>query len=617
MLSAVYRRPAWSDTFATVISKSLPPPSLLLLQTPSFISATVAIRRHSSDAMKLRVRQRIHAADVALLKHPLRDTFQRNHTYLRISLTERCNLRCTYCMPEHGVDLSPASALLTTDEIIRLATLFVDQGITKIRLTGGEPTVRKDLLEIVARLNALKPRGLQSIGMTTNGIALKRKLPALFENGLNQLNISLDTLHVDRFEELTRRKGLDAVMDAINTAAHMPFQAVKLNSVVVRNTNDDEIVDFVRLTKDLPIYVRFIEYMPFGGNKWDVEKFISYKEMLALVHREFGTLTKIQDDPNDTSKAYQVEGFKGTFGFITSMSEHFCGVCNRLRLLADGNMKVCLFGNSEVNLRDSLRRGASDDELMQLVGMAVHRKKKQHAATISGALHTVSCKDLPYQEPTHKSAISRDSSYYRWLSRPSYPPLPPHLTEFPPSFYNTPIAYKYNPHRAFSTTIIGSGQSKLTHIDEDGRALMVDVSDKMETKRTAIASACVLLGKEAYELVRDNKSSKGDVLTVAQIAGIQAAKQTSNLIPLCHPLMLTKIKLSLELHEPTHAVHISALASCTGKTGVEMEAMVAASIAACTVYDMCKAINKGIVISDVRLISKSGGKSGVYGKCDG
>ncbi|KAH9244166.1 molybdenum cofactor biosynthesis protein C [Batrachochytrium salamandrivorans] len=187
-----------------------------------------------------------------------------------------------------------------------------------------------------------------------------------------------------------------------------------------------------------------------------------------------------------------------------------------------------------------------------------------YTATISGALHTVSCKDLPYQEPTHKL----------W-------------------------------------------SIKIDHIDEDGRALMVDVSDKMETKRTAIASACVLLGKEAYELVRDNKSSKGDVLTVAQIAGIQAAKQTSNLIPLCHPLMLTKIKLSLELHEPTHAVHISALASCTGKTGVEMEAMVAASIAACTVYDMCKAINKGIVISDVRLISKSGGKSGVYGKCDG
>ncbi|KAI8896514.1 molybdopterin synthase [Globomyces pollinis-pini] len=314
--------------------------------------------------------------------YPLQDLFGRNHTYLRLSLTEKCNLRCTYCMPEEGVDLSPSKNLLTTNEITKLAKLFVQQGIDKIRLTGGEPTIRKDFVDVVYELNKLKDIGLKSIGVTTNGIALKRKLPALKENGLNQINISLDTLDPFKFELMTRRKGHDVVLNSIKMAVDLNFDAVKLNVVVINKVNDQEVIDFVNLTKDLPIYVRFIEYMPFDGNRWNTEKFIPYAKMLESIQAVHPGIVKGVDDPNDTSKAYRVPGYAGKFGFITSMSDHFCGTCNRLRVLADGNMKVCLFGNTEVNLRDLIRNQVEDEELVNIISAAVKRKKKQHAGMI-------------------------------------------------------------------------------------------------------------------------------------------------------------------------------------------------------------------------------------------
>lgn len=197
---------------------------------------------------------------------PLVDNFNRFHSYLRISLTERCNLRCTYCMPEDGVKLTKHENLLTSPEILRLSKVFVGQGITKIRLTGGEPTIRKDLLDIIQGINKLREIGLKTIGMTTNGIALKRKLPALREYGLDQLNISLDTLDPFKFELMTRRKGFDAVMESIMSAVDLQFPAVKINVVVINKLNSNEILNFVNLTKDLNVNVRFIEYMPFDGS---------------------------------------------------------------------------------------------------------------------------------------------------------------------------------------------------------------------------------------------------------------------------------------------------------------------------------------------------------------
>ncbi|CAL5398382.1 unnamed protein product [Camellia sinensis] len=305
------------------------------------------------------------------------DSFGRLHTYLRISLTERCNLRCQYCMPAEGLELTPSPQLLSQSEIIRLANLFISSGVDKIRLTGGEPTTRKDIEEICLRLSNLK--GLKTLAMTTNGITLARKLPKLKECGLSALNISLDTLIPAKFEFMTRRKGHARVMESINAAIDLGYNPVKVNCVVMRGFNDDEICDFVELTREKSINVRFIEFMPFDGNVWNVKKLVPYSEMLDRVVKQFTGLKKIQDHPTDTAKNFRIDGHQGTVSFITSMTEHFCAGCNRLRLLADGNFKVCLFGPSEVSLRDPLRRGVDDNELKEIIGAAVKRKKAAHA----------------------------------------------------------------------------------------------------------------------------------------------------------------------------------------------------------------------------------------------
>lgn len=307
----------------------------------------------------------------------LTDKFGRRHTYLRISLTERCNLRCQYCMPEEGVKLTPNTELLNTEEIITLARLFVKEGVNKIRLTGGEPLVRKDIVELCEELGRIE--GLETLAMTTNGITLARKLPLLRDAGLNLLNISLDTLVPQKFEFITRRKGWHKVMESIDCALELGYNPVKVNCVVMRGLNEDEICNFVAMTADKAVDVRFIEYMPFDGNKWNFNKFVPYTEMLESISARWPDVERMSDQPNDTSKAYKVPGFTGQVGFITSMSEHFCGSCNRLRITADGNLKVCLFGNSEVSLRDSLRAGTSEEQLLEIIGAAVGRKKKQHA----------------------------------------------------------------------------------------------------------------------------------------------------------------------------------------------------------------------------------------------
>lgn len=305
------------------------------------------------------------------------DGFGRKHTYLRISLTERCNLRCQYCMPAEGVDLTPSPKLLTHNEILRLANLFVTSGVDKIRLTGGEPTVRKDIHDICSNLSSLK--GLKTLAVTTNGITLAKKLPMLKQCGITNLNISLDTLVPSKFEFMTRRKGHHKVIESINAAIDLGYNPVKVNCVVMRGFNDDEICDFVNLTVDKPTNVRFVEFMPFDGNVWNVKKLIPYSEMLDTVAKKFPTLKRLCDHPTETAKNFQIDGHVGTVSFVTSMTEHFCAGCNRLRLLADGNLKVCLFGPSEVSLRDPLRSGAGDEELREIIGTAVKRKKASHA----------------------------------------------------------------------------------------------------------------------------------------------------------------------------------------------------------------------------------------------
>ncbi|KAF2756908.1 molybdenum cofactor biosynthesis prote [Pseudovirgaria hyperparasitica] len=348
----------------------------------------------------------------------LTDTFNRQHDYLRISLTERCNLRCLYCMPEEGVPLSPQSHLLTTPEIYYLSSLFVSQGVTKIRLTGGEPTIRRDILPLMQQIGSLRPNGLKELAITTNGISLHRKLDSMAESGLTGVNLSLDTLDPFQFQIMTRRKGFDAVMKSIERILEMNKLGagikLKVNCVVMRGLNEREIVPFVEMGREKDIEVRFIEYMPFDGNKWSRGKMLPYQEMLDMIREKYPGLRKVQDHKNDTSKTFEVPGFVGKVGFITSMTHNFCGTCNRLRITSDGSLKVCLFGNTEVSLRDLLRKGNKDQpideasfealkqiemdrhqgllprgtalgwsgreqELLNVIGAAVKRKKAGHA----------------------------------------------------------------------------------------------------------------------------------------------------------------------------------------------------------------------------------------------
>lgn len=262
-------------------------------------------------------------------------------------------------MPEEGVPLSAPSSLLTTPEIVLLASTFVSQGVNKIRLTGGEPTVRPDILPLMQQLGALQPHGLRELCITTNGVALHRKLEPMVKAGLTGVNLSLDTLDPWQYQVMTRRRGFDAVQRSI-TRLHDLNRAgagvrFKINCVVMRGVNDRELLDFVDMTRDNDVEVRFIEYMPFDGNKWSQGKMFSYAEMLDRIRERYPSLQKMQDHKNDTSKTWHIPGFAGRLGFVTSMTHNFCGTCNRLRITSDGNLKVCLFGNEEVSLRDILR----------------------------------------------------------------------------------------------------------------------------------------------------------------------------------------------------------------------------------------------------------------------
>jgi cyclic pyranopterin phosphate synthase len=279
-------------------------------------------------------------------------------------------------MPAEGVELRPKPDLLTYEEIIRLAELFARHGVTKIRLTGGEPLVRKDIEHLAERLAVIE--GIKSLAITTNGLLLPRKLDALKAAGITLFNISLDTLRPDRFERITRRKGLETVLEAIELTIAAGYDPVKINCVVLKGVNDDEILDFVEFGRTRPVEIRFIEYMPFDGNAWDDGDFFSYEAMLQVVREAHPGLERRADGPNHTAKAWGVPGHRGSLGFISSMSQNFCGSCNRLRLTADGNLKVCLFGQGEVSLRDAMRGGLTDRELEELIDDAVYRKKASH-----------------------------------------------------------------------------------------------------------------------------------------------------------------------------------------------------------------------------------------------
>ena len=300
----------------------------------------------------------------------LTDTFGRKHTYLRISLTERCNLRCTYCMPAAGIPLSPKSHIMTYEEIYAIAKEFVDHGVTKIRLTGGEPLVRKDAALIMEKLASLPIE----LAITTNGVIVDKFIDTFKKIGLKKINVSLDSLNTEKNTFITRRDYFKRVYDNIQLLVKEGFE-VKINCVLIKGFNENEIIDFIELTKTQALQIRFIEFMPFDGNKWDLEKLVSLEDILKRVydHYEASSFVRLNDAPNDTAKNYQIKGYTGTFAIISSVSNPFCDSCNRVRLTANGQLKNCLFSTTESDLLTPLREGKS---ITTVIEKAVGAKKK-------------------------------------------------------------------------------------------------------------------------------------------------------------------------------------------------------------------------------------------------
>jgi len=289
----------------------------------------------------------------------LSDSFGRAHNYLRISLTDNCNLRCFYCMPEEEYDFTPPSRLMQAKEIVELAGLFARLGVDKIRLTGGEPLVRKDAGTVLAGLSKLPV----TLTMTTNGTRLHEFEGAVRDSGMRSLNISLDTLQARTFLHITRRDLFNVVMDNIDRTLALGIR-VRVNAVIMKGVNDGELSDFVAWTRDTPVHVRFIEFMPFSGNRWTSNQVFTWKEMLGRIGERF-PFARLDDEPNGTAKTYRVPGHAGTFSVISTMSAPFCGTCNRLRLTADGKLKNCLFSAGETDLLGALRQGQDVEPLIR------------------------------------------------------------------------------------------------------------------------------------------------------------------------------------------------------------------------------------------------------------
>ncbi|MBF4493217.1 GTP 3',8-cyclase MoaA [Flavobacterium sp. MR2016-29] len=325
----------------------------------------------------------------------LTDDFGRKHNYLRISLLEKCNLRCTYCMPADGIALSPKASLMTAEEIFSIAQTFVENGVDKIRLTGGEPLLRKDFPEIISKLASLEV----SLSITTNGILIDRHIAVLKQFKIKKINLSLDTLVSSKFHTVTLRDQFQKVIDNLHLLLNNDFE-VKVNVVLIKGFNENEILDFVKLTQFLPISIRFIEFMPFAGNEWDRSKMVSQNEILFQVENTFSSdkIQKLEDEENFTARTYKIKGFQGNFGIISSITNPFCDGCNRIRLTANGKIKNCLFSNAETDLLTPFRNGES---ITNLISDSIKNKKKVRAGMV-----TVSEMDDPALHFDNRSMIA-------------------------------------------------------------------------------------------------------------------------------------------------------------------------------------------------------------------
>lgn len=314
---------------------------------------------------------------MSLPRSELKDSYGRTIRDLRISITDRCNFACLYCMPEKVPHLA-RHEILTFEEVERLARLFLDLGVRKIRLTGGEPLARHGVVDLVGRLAALKGRGLVDLAMTTNGYLLPRLASDLRRAGLDRLNLSCDSLDRENFRRITRCDGLPRLLEAIRAAEEAGFAPLKINCVVVRDFNDHEVGDFARFALDTGHIVRFIEFMPLdSGQVWGRERLVSGREILERLRSRFRVEEMPARHPAETARRYLVEG-RAEIGIIASVTSPFCGRCNRLRLTAEGYLRTCLFSHKETDLKTSLRAGASDAHLAALVAAAVGAKEAGH-----------------------------------------------------------------------------------------------------------------------------------------------------------------------------------------------------------------------------------------------
>ncbi len=309
---------------------------------------------------------------------PYRDAYNRPLQYLRVSVTDRCNLRCLYCMPEEGISLLPPQEILRYEEIVRIVRVAVEAGFIHIRLTGGEPLVRKGIVELVRELGRIP--GLGDLSMTTNGVLLGRLAEPLARAGLRRVNISLDTLRPDRFHLITRRGSLEDVLEGRRAALEAGLVPVKTNMVVVRGLNDDEVVEMARLTMEPDWHIRFIEVMGLGaGAHWTGDGVVPSAEVRARIERALGPLRPVRSEAGvGPARYYSLPGARGTIGFISPVTEHFCHACNRIRLTSNGHLLPCLLSNHAVDLRTPLRAGASDKELHDFFLQAIGAKPRGH-----------------------------------------------------------------------------------------------------------------------------------------------------------------------------------------------------------------------------------------------
>ncbi len=311
------------------------------------------------------------------IAEPLIDKFDRIHTNLRISVTDRCNIRCFYCMPE-TVRFLPRAEILTYEEIERLVRVVAQMGVNRLRVTGGEPLVRAELPRLIEMLAAVP--GIRDIALTTNGILLAEQAQALKDAGLRRINISLDGLSEETFRKISRRQGLDRVLNGIFAAQRAGFEKIRLNAVAIRGITEAEVLPLGRFARQHRMEMRFIEFMPLDAeNNWRTEQVLSGDEIRGILEAEFGPLIPLErDDPSQTAVDYQFADGIGRMGFIDPVTQPFCGNCNRLRITAEGKIRNCLFSIEEWDVRELLRGGRTDDQIAETVRRAVHAKKPGH-----------------------------------------------------------------------------------------------------------------------------------------------------------------------------------------------------------------------------------------------